>query len=623
MLTHAGDYMSQVVSLIPEIKINYSDWSISSDDITITSSSCANVCWQEQIANGKEVMQYKYAALDGAWVLGQGFALAPDTQSDANFNEFGWWTATLSDGSSNFSPAQWINTNYTPRSVSSYTVAFDDKRVEYAVDFKVELFNNTTLLLTDTITGNTQTRLERTLTTTENVNNVKLSITKWSHSGRSAKVSEMTTAVKEVYYSDVIKSMSITEEREIKKANSAPNGNIASNDMSFSIINAERKFDNNNTASKLHNLIRPNCHISAYIGAKLANGTIDRIPIYSGYVKNWSVPEGSLTVSASCKDMIEILNDTTFTNSDIQLNQTFSWWIESVLNDAGLSSNQYNIDATLNGALYVVPVGYFKTAKSHKKSLEELTRGCGAVAYQDRLGVIQVQSITNLSGTVQETFTRSNYITKDNQPVFSSMANRVRIKTSPLILNPTTKDIYTGNSSDPFSIGATTSKTFTIHFNSSPATNQAITIDPAVSGLSITSTNLYGWGASVTITNTGTAKDFTLKATGQVYEVSGENIVEAQDDDSIRQNGTKILEWGDSPWIQNITLGQHLCDNIVSVFSDPTKDVTISLNTGNPAIVLGDRIGVTDLYNTMNYYLTKIQMNYNDGGFSSNYEGRV
>jgi hypothetical protein len=622
MIAHNGDYQSPVLTLVPEIEINYSDWSISNEDITVTASSCANVCWLNQIANGKTAMQDKYVSLEGVWALGQNFALPPDVQQTANFNEFGWWNNVLSDGSALFSPAEWVNTEYTPRSVTSYTIAFDDKRQEYAVDFTIELYNDAVLLLTDTITNNTEISFTKTLTLTENVNNIKLNITKWSHAGRCIKVAEVTTAVIESYDADVIKSMSVTEEREIRRSNSAPQGNIASNNGSFSLVNADRKFDNNNTASKLYNLIRPNCKINMYIGATIQGGGTDRIPIFSGFVKNWNVPEGQINISASCKDMISILDTTTFKNTDIQTNKTFEWWIETVLNDAGLSADQYNIDSTLSGADYIIPVGYFKTNKSHKASLQELTKGCGAVAYQDRYGIVVVESITGLSGSAQETFTRSNYITKDNQPVFSNIANRVRVKTQPLILG-SVKDIYTGNPNDSFTVSASSTETFTIIFNSSPVTNQVITIDPPVSGLSINDTTLYSWGADIQITNgNGTDTSFILKATGQEYEVSGENTIQVVDDQSIKKNGETVMEWDDSFWIQKISLAEIIANNIIGSFADPSKDVTLSLNTGNPALLLGDKIGVTDLYTTIDYYLTKIAMDYNDGGFTSSYEGR-
>lgn len=620
MIAHSGDYKSPVVTLVPEIEINYSDWSISSEDITVTASSCANVCWLNQIANGKTEMQYKYVSLEGAWVLGEDYALPPDTQDTANFTEFGWWTENLADGSGVIN--EWVNTQYTPRLVTSYTVAFDDKRQEYAIDFKVELFDDAVLLYTDTVTGNGDIKLTKIVPATANVNNVKLTVTKWSRPLSAVKVAEMTTGVIESYDADVLKSMSVTEEREVKKTNSAPQGNIATNNASFSMINADRTFDNNNTASRLYNLIRPNAKINMYIGATLTDGGVDRIPIFTGYVKNWSVPEGQLTVSASCVDIIDILSKTTFTNYDIQLNKTFEWWIEKVLNDAGLSPSQYNIDSTLAGSDYIVPVGYFKSPKSHKASLEDLTRGCGAVAYQDRYGLIQVESITNLSGASVETYTRDNYITKDNQPVFNNVANRVRVQTSPLELGAS-KDIYVGNSSDPFTVSASSTETFTIRYSETPATNQVITVDPPVVGVSVVGSTDYSWGSDVQVQNTNLVDtQFTLKATGQVYEITGQNIAEARDDDSIKKNGEQVLEWGESFWIQKIGLAQIIADNMVGSFADEAKDVTMSLNTGNPAILLTDKISITDLYSTLDYYLTKISMNYNDGGYSTAVEGR-
>jgi hypothetical protein len=166
---------------------------------------------------------------------------------------------------------------------------------------------------------------------------------------------------------------------------------------------------------------------------------------------------------------------------------------------------------------------------------------------------------------------------------------------------------------------------FTIIYKSSPVTNVGgdITLSPAVAGLSITDTTLYSWGADVEITNAnGIDTSFVLKADGYTYEVEGEDTVEAVDQDSINKNGETILEWDSSFWIQIKPLAQILADNLVGSFADPAKDVTMNLNTGNPALLLGDKISITDLYDTIDYYMTKIQMQYNDGGWTESLGGR-
>ncbi|MCP4322201.1 MAG: hypothetical protein GY787_10170, partial [Alteromonadales bacterium] len=312
-----------------------------------------------------------------------------------------------------------------------------------------------------------EVNLSRDVARQEGVTDVKLTITKWSTPNAHCKVAEMTTAVLESYDADTILSIDVTDEREVRRTNSAPTGSIASNSLSLAMINTDRQFDNNNPASKLQNMIRPWCKITARIGMELASGGFDSIPVFSGYIKNWNVPENSLEVSATAVDLIDVLTKTQYKKSDINLNQTFAWWIERVLNDAGFSANQYSIDPILNGVAYTVPVGYFKTIKSHKACLEELTRGCCAVGYQDRLGVIRVQSLVNLSGTVQESYTQDDYTDKDNQPAFNNTANVVSVKTSPLVLG-SSKNVYTGNDNDKFTIGANSTATFTIHFNCSP-----------------------------------------------------------------------------------------------------------------------------------------------------------
>jgi hypothetical protein len=85
-----------------------------------------------------------------------------------------------------------------------------------------------------------------------------LTITKWSHEGRCAKIIEFFTSIREVYETGDLVSIRLLEEREASQG-SLPVGNISSNIL--------KKFDVDNEQSPLKNLLKPNRRIQVWLGA--------------------------------------------------------------------------------------------------------------------------------------------------------------------------------------------------------------------------------------------------------------------------------------------------------------------------------------------------------------------
>lgn len=628
MLTTSPEFQTAVNAkarrFFPRIKINYTDVFLDPTIVATSSNTAyanpdtpnAQTERNQQAVNGRVDMSYKYASFDQSFTLGDRYHLCPDTSASINFNEFGWWSNTLSDGSGNFSPAVTLTTTFSQRGVSSYFVAGDIQRGEYPVNFTVALYDGGVLQFTDTITGNTDIKFSKSFTQVNNIDEARINITKWSHPNRNIKLAEFTTQVIEEYSGETICNFSTIEEREISNDNSIPVGNIASSEASLCLINNQgRQFDANNTSSRLFNIVKPNAKVEIDLGMEI-NGEIEYIPMFKGWSLGWNVPENSKRASTTARDRLNLMTQTKITNSAVLLNTNIYDWFVNVLSNAGLASIEYNIDTALNTSTFNVPVGWFEQI-THRKALEQLAQASGSVVYQDREGIIQVKLINNFPTTAVKEYTRSDYMSKDNQPIYQNVANRINVTTSPL-LQSAFGNIYTTNSSDPESIGASTSKTYTIFYTDKPVSGQVPSIQnivPSGAGVSITGQTHYSWGSVLTVQNTnGASQTFEFTVNGYTYSVSGQKTITQFDQTSIDLNGEQEFNYPENRFLQTSVLADNISTNLLSSFKDPQRDLTLGFSPGsNPSLELGDQIDVKDLYTIEQYGIISQEFDFNGG----------
>lgn len=622
MITTSPEFQTAIDNnaraMYAEVRINYTDVTLD-PNITATSTDENRVTWTDQAVNGRVDMTYKWLSCDGLNVLDGSFHPAPATQELANFNEFGWWGDDL--GSATGVLDQTLTIEYTSRAVSGYYLAGDDKRGEYPVDFTVGLYNGVSLVYTDTVTGNTDVKYIASFAQQNNIDKAVLNITKWSVGETVVKIAEFTTQVIEVYSTDDLCDFNVIEQREISNNNSIPVGNISASQLALCLINRNRQFDANNTDSRLYGLVKPNVFVEVFIGCLTSNG-IETIPAFKGWGNEWSVPEQDVTANLTARDRLELLTQTRITTSTVQTGLTFSDWFEVVLNDAGLTSTQYNIDTILDGTDYIVPYGWL-TDVTHRRALEIIAQGCSAVVYVDREGLIQIKSIDSFTATVVKTFDRSDYTDKDNQPIYQNIANNITVKTQPLE-KTTSVTVYQTLSVEPETVSASSTETVTIYYLDTPVSDHVATIDPPVAGLSITATNHYSWGSDITVQNTnGVDTNYQLKVVGSTYAIKGTQTAKSKDTASIEANGQQDFDYPTNQFLQKKVLAQNIADTLLASFKDPQRDLALGFNVGgDPSLELGDRIGVTDLYTTSNYYIIEQELNF-DGGLSMLIKGRV
>lgn len=606
-----------------KVRISYSDPFLDPSVETIVNEK-AYICWENQVVTisidqetEESAMAFKYASLDGTWVLDGTWHLAPDTEAAAKLYQFGWWGTQLAGGDGYFvEPYPALTANFSARSVVLLAVQGDSKRSEWPVDFKILMYDSAdTLLETVAIEDNTEIAWQQDIAPVEGVVKMVLQIEKWSHPGRQVKIAGFFSVLIE-NYTDEILGIEVVEEREFSTGK-LPIGNISANEITVRLSNEDHRFDAGNTDSQLHNLVKANRKIKAWLGVELPDTTIEYIPIGVFYAQDWTVPENSIEATVTGTDRLDLLALDTFSAGVLQ-DVTIYDLAVAVLNDAGIT-NRY-IDPELQD--FVIPYAYFNDDVSHRECLRIISEASLSQVYADRVGVIRIEGPSYLETNSPEPVagvTRDDYFSKDNPNNYNDLANYIVVKTMPLLPAEST-EVYKTKDDNPETIAADETKTLTIYYSKKPVIDASVSLVDAPVGASITNVNYYAWGADVAVTSP-TEGTFKLTATAKPLEVQGSQTIVAQDAASIREHGKKIYTFKDNPLIQTPEMAQMIAEKCLALSKDSRRDLDLNWR-GDPALQLGDRITVPDSKTTTaDFYVVSQSLNF-DGGLRVTTKGK-
>lgn len=316
------------------VRIDYSDANIDST-IIAWAGTTARGSYLNQTYNGREDVSYKYASLDGKWVLDGTWVLPPETPAEQDSYEIGWRSVQVSKPNGTFQDytskhallgrkllgsvmiggmvdVPHVSVNFLPRTISSVRVSFDNARMEYARDFDVVLYNTAgTELYRLQVTDNTGVKYVSDITTQNLVAQMTVRIYKWSEPGTCAKVAEVFTSVSELYTDKDILSLQVIENRELSD-DGVPLGTTASGQIVLQLYNRFRRFDNTNTLSAIYNLIREGVRIRPEIG----DGT-NWVPLGVFFAKTWDIPRNDIVVTVSGVDRLALMAESEYKSNVI------------------------------------------------------------------------------------------------------------------------------------------------------------------------------------------------------------------------------------------------------------------------------------------------------------------
>ena len=575
--------------VIAKVQIDYTDPFID-QSIQVQASEQANISYPAQTADAVIEPFAKYAALDGSWVLGEDWALAPGPDEAAT-KQMGWWGSQLAGADGSFTaPYPTLTVTFFERPITQLKVVGDSKREEYPVDFDINLYDaNGTILYTETVTDNNNVIWQKTLSSAiTQVTKMDLVIKKWSHAGRQVKILEFFTSIQETYEGDDILLIHLLEEREVSQG-SLPVGNISANEIDIRLNNSDGRFSIGNTQSSIARLLKQNRRIKAWLGVEHDDGTEEWVPLGVFWSGDWSVPEDSVYAQTTGRDRLELLRKSTYSSSVVQQNKTLYDLAIMILQDAGLKEDEYWVDTELQN--YVVPYAYFES-QSHREALRKIAEACLGQVYCDRNGIIRVEGPSYLANktTADLTITQDDYFRKDNPVRWGQIANYIEVETQPLRPD-VTQEVYRSN--EAISIAAGETKTLTVYYNQTPCINATASLQGTTNTV-ITAAKYYAWGADVTLKNNGTVtENVTIVINAQPLKVMNKEKAIAKDDASITDNGLVRYSFPANPLVQTLDMAQTIANKLLESYKDPRRDVEVEWR-GNPALLLGDVVCIPD-----------------------------
>src|SRR5690606_24086971 len=264
--------------------------------------------------------------------------------------QVGWWGEQLAGSDGSFSPPYpSLAVTHGVRAAHTMRLVGDSARGEYAVDFTIDLYGEGDVLLhREIVTGNTQIEWSKELPEpVQGVVKQTVTITRWSHPGRQAKVVEFFTSIQQTYEGEQLVSVRLLEERETSTGG-IPVGSISSNELALQLVN-DGRFDPDNTDSPLHGLLTPNRRVRAWLGAKVdGDGDIEWVPLGTFWTTEWETSSATPEALARARDRLERLRNTDYRTSTVQQNVSAAQLIEAILLDAGLAATHWVIEPELH-----------------------------------------------------------------------------------------------------------------------------------------------------------------------------------------------------------------------------------------------------------------------------------
>ncbi len=339
------------------------------------------------------------------------------------------------------------------------------------------------------------------------------------------------------------------------------------------------------------------------------------VPLGTFWSGDQRVPEDGIYAQTIGRDRLELLRKSTYSTSQVQMNKTLYDLAQNILQDAGLTEEEYYIDTELQQL--PVPYAYFES-QSHREALRKVAEACLGQVYCDREGIIRIEGPSFLQSQTEPvmTITSSDYFRKDNPVKWSEIANYIEVETQPLRPD-IVQEVYRSNEPVPITAGQT--KTIIVYYNHTPCIEATATLENTVSGVQITKATYYAWGADITVTSTNTGT-FELVINAKPLKVLNKEKAIAKDNASITDNGMLKYTFPANSLVQTREVAQKIADTLLAYYKDPKRDVEVEWR-GNPALLLGDRIAVIDKNETNEYYVTRQELEF-DGALRARLSGR-
>lgn len=318
---------------------------ISSPDLVFTGVSASS---QAGISVPNQVVDYRtelvrYATLErNRWMLDGTFKLF-NANLTANGEEVGGISEGMSDVDGNLSPAVWFDIAFTNVSVLQLSEVWfsTDSDDGVAVDFTADFYRDSTLIHTETVTGNADAEVMVSGFTAYNPNKIRVTITKWSLPLRRVRIAEAYPGGFVLWDGGDVADLRIDMQSDTSCV-SLPYSTCA-----LSLDNSDRRFEPRNKEGIFQSLQdrQPvNVEIGVMVDGEMQFHSVGQ---YFQYNAGWKTSDNGLTIKWDLVDIIGLLSEREYVPPST-LPTNLTGWIQSIVAQLGVSFvTKYTIDSSV------------------------------------------------------------------------------------------------------------------------------------------------------------------------------------------------------------------------------------------------------------------------------------
>ena len=350
-----------------------------SDREIYTSGQCL-ISNREQLTNKIRRTDYNFATLEPDFFKLDGtFAIFDDR---VNSNETGFISDSIADENGIFETPIVIEFNFSNYINSpGLTITFDSKLNEYAKTFNIAYYRNEMILHSESVTNNEKT-VFATEFGVENYNRLILTINEWNGGNRRARIVEVDFGLLKTFVDDELIKVDVIEELDTL------NNFVATNELTFTIDNSDRKFNILNP-NGIYRFLKNRQEVTCEFGLKTTNDQFEFVQMGKFYLDEWKADEGALTVTFTAHDITKILDSETYESNVSTLENAYNL-CQGILERCGVQN--YFIDDSLKDIMLNQ-----KTDKvTCKEALQMIGIASLSVVYQDRLGKLRIEPLEKI-----------------------------------------------------------------------------------------------------------------------------------------------------------------------------------------------------------------------------------
>lgn len=327
----------------------------------------------------------KYATLEqNIWVLDGSFRVLPDSEP---YGENGYVGNKLSSNSAGYTesyPTVTISFTKTfTNIVPGITIVWGEAYNEWAVEFDVNVYNGTSLVVSESVTDNSSITSVVSFDYS-NYDKIEIVVKKWSLPYRRVRIKSVLLGISRTY--DKSEIISYSHEMMVD----ALSATLPKAEISFTVSNIDGEYNPDNPEGFTKYLMVRQSITARY--GYLLNGSIEWIKGGTFYMSEWETPQNGITASFKARDAIEYMQEVySGTASGTLYDIADAAFRQSGMPELSDGSDRWVIDDSLKSITAATG------ADLSNRSCAEVVQLCAnagcCVFWQDRSGILHVEPL--------------------------------------------------------------------------------------------------------------------------------------------------------------------------------------------------------------------------------------